>query len=275
MKKNNIIKKLLLCILIIIIFFCIFIFSYDYFLFRKIKRVNITIDDSFGYLYQLNEKKYNSIFEYENFKYLKELHDKFDSKFTLFVFFEYDSKYLSDCTSYYKKEFEDNSDWLNFGFHSYSPNSNYSLKNTNIIEEYNKTINALKKIVGEKSITKVIRLEKYMLSESNLKLLNLDKKNIEGLLSAETKNRKNYYLNDYQNDVLFKNDYYYDYNNNIEIYKTDFRLENSNYFFDNNQIGKDDFLVIFTHEGQLNRRMMKMKLYFLCFKLKNKHFIIL
>ena len=182
-------------------------------------------------------------------KYLKHLNSEYGCKFSLYVFENNDSFDISNCTSKYKEEFEQNSSWLKFGFHALNGNSNYNTDNVQIVEDYNLVIENLKRIVGEKSITNIFRLERFLLNEKNAKLL---KDNIKdfSLLGADTENRLDYYLNEEQNIELFKNEYYYDEDNKIEIYNTDFRLEN----ISNKNINKmlsemnDKNLIIFTHE---------------------------
>lgn len=181
------------------------------------------------------------------------MHNKYGAKFSMYVFEEYDNFNLKDCTAYFKKEFENNSSWLKFGFHAYNNLENYNnIDTTKIIDEYNEVLKELKRIVGEASITNVVRLEKFVINKANAKALENVENGIAGLLGADTIERQDYYLNEEENNILFKNDYYYDNENNIFLYNTDFRIENLNYFNIEKELKEDENdnnLIFFTHES--------------------------
>lgn len=255
--------KVIVIMLIISITFTLFIFyGYQKYEIKKYKILNLendknnayvhfSIDDCINIFYDLdkNQDKYKSVFENKLLKYLKYLNSEYGCKFSLYVFENNDLFDISNCTSKYKEEFEQNSSWLKFGFHALNSKSDYSIDNIQIAEDYNLVIENLRRIVGEKSITNIFRLEKFLLNEKNAKILKEGIKNFS-LLGADTENRLDYYLNEEQNIELFKNEYYYDEDNKIEIYNTDFRLEN----ISNKNINKmlsemnDKNLIIFTHE---------------------------
>lgn len=256
--------KVIVTILIItnLIFTFLFFYIYEEYKIEKCRAINIenneynayvhfSIDDCINIFCDLNknQNKYKSIFDNKLLRYLKYLNSEYGCKFSLFVFENNDYFDISNCTDKYKEEFEKNSSWLKFGFHALNSNSNYNNDNTEIVKDYNIVIENLKRIVGEKSITNIIRIEKFLLNEKNAKRL---KDNIKEfyLLGADTENRPDYYLNEEQNMEVFKKEYYYDENLEIEIFNTDFRLEN----ISNKNINKmlcemnDKNLIIFTHE---------------------------
>jgi len=194
------------------------------------KFAHISIDDTINIFDDLKKSHYKSIFENKTLKRLKYMHDKYGAIFTMYVFYEFNGKTIENTPTQYKEEFESNSDWLKFGFHAYSDKSFYGKDKPNISDEYNKFIEEMKEIVGEKSLTGVIRLDRFELSENNLNSINKNDFKIVGLLGADTNNRKDYYLTVQENDFLFKYDYYYDYKNNIFFYNTDIRIENISLF---------------------------------------------
>ena len=49
-------------------------------------------------------------------------------KLSLCIFENSDTFDISQCTDKYKKEFEENSNWLKFGFHALNTNSDYSFE---------------------------------------------------------------------------------------------------------------------------------------------------
>lgn len=259
---NKKVKVIITILMISITFTPIIFYGYQKYEIKKYKTLNLendknnayvhfSIDDCINIFYDLdkNQDKYKSIFENKLLKYLKHLNSEYGCKFSLYVFENNDSFDISNCTSKYKEEFEQNSSWLKFGFHALNSKSDYSNDNIQIVEDYNLVIENLKRIVGEKSITNIFRLEKFLLNEKNAKILKDGIKDFS-LLGADTENREDYYLNEEQNTKLFKNEYYYDEDNKIEIYNTDFRLENISSKNINKMLFEmnDKNLIIFTHE---------------------------
>ena len=254
-KIKTIITILIISVICILFLFC----GYQKYEIKKYKTLNLennsyihfSIDDCINIFYDLdkNQDKYKSIFENKLLKYLKHLNSEYGCKFSLYVFENNDSFDISNCTGKYKEEFEQNSSWLKFGFHALNSNSNYNIDNIQVVDDYNLVIKNLKRIVGEKSITNIFIIEKFLLNEKNAKDLK-ERINDFSLLGADTDNRLDYYLNEEQNKELFQNEYYYDEDNKIEIYNTDFRLENISSKNINKMLSEmnDNNLIIFTHE---------------------------
>ena len=86
--------------------------------------VHISFDDIVRCFEDLatNKDTYNSIFDSEFFGGLKNLHDKYGAKFSLYC---YDiSSYVSTIGNKFADDFNNASDWLKFGFHLYSQGKN-------------------------------------------------------------------------------------------------------------------------------------------------------
>lgn len=116
-----------------------------------------------------NEKEYHSIFENQTLKFLKECHEIYGAKFSCYVFYEFNGIKLLECTEKFRNEFEQNSNWLNWGFHALNAEVNYSIVNQEQAKlDYELVIKQLKRIVGEKSITTVVRLEKFCCNRENI-----------------------------------------------------------------------------------------------------------
>lgn len=245
-------KLLGLFIIISCLFGTLFTFNYvsEIASIKDIKYVNFSIDDSIQVFKNLYENDYNSIFDEPTFSYLKYLHDKYGAKFNLYVFYEIDNFSLNQLDSKYKNEFEQNSEWLKFGFHGLNPDSDYS--DNDIKYDYDLTITSLKNVVGEKSLTNVIRLSFFKGSQNNLNYLRNSNYPIIGFFAADTDDREDYYLNSEQNIELFNKDIYYDKENDLYFYNTDLRIENISFSIKKYQVFQDDYLVIFTHEFELN-----------------------
>ena len=82
------------------------------------------IDDVIWLFRDLTRQRPAKLFDNSFMKLLKEAHDKYDAKFQLNLFYRTDFYYgwdeftLADMTDAYKSEFEENSEWLKFSFHS-------------------------------------------------------------------------------------------------------------------------------------------------------------
>ena len=217
---------------------------------NKSKFIHISFDDCIETFESLNDNNYNLIFDNKFLLTLKEMHDLYGAQFSLFCYNKNDKFELKNCTTRYKNEFENNSGWLKFRFHANDTSSDYN--NYSIINDYNLCIDSLKNIVGEKSLTNIVRLDCFILSQDNIKKLRNSSYPIIGLLAADTNNRQNYYLTENQNNYLFLNDYLYDNENNVFFYKTDIRIENLQ--LKNieksleEKIRVDDNLIVFSHE---------------------------
>ena len=77
-----------------------------------------TVDDNIRFFKEIMQSGYESIFEHPYLQVYKRLHDKFNAKVQLNLFFEDSEFELSEFTSAYKNEWEENSDWLKLSFHS-------------------------------------------------------------------------------------------------------------------------------------------------------------
>ena len=148
----------------------------------------------------------------------------------------------------YKKEFEENSEWLKFGFHALNSFKDYS-KDDKIEEDFKLVNQKIKESIGESSLTNCLRLEKFNLSLSNAIVLRNN--GVTSLLGSDKPNRISYYLTESAEEYLESNDYYKD--EYFEFYNTDIRIEDNGFIlFDNNDL-QDEYLVIFTHEWKLNK----------------------
>lgn len=77
-----------------------------------------TVDDNIRFLKELTYGTYSSIFEHPYLNMYRRLHKKYGLKVQLNLFYETEGFALSDMTDRYKDEWQANSDWLKFSFHS-------------------------------------------------------------------------------------------------------------------------------------------------------------
>ena len=100
------------------------------------------IDDVIWVFRDLTRKNYDSMFDHPFLKVLKDAHDQYGLKTQLNIFYMTDTYYnndiftLAEMTDKYKKEWEDASDWLKFGFHSRKEFPDYPYINANYQDVY-------------------------------------------------------------------------------------------------------------------------------------------
>ena len=77
-----------------------------------------TVDDNIRFLKEINERGYDSIFLHPYLAMLKRLHERFDLKIQLNLFFRMNDFDLSQMSECYRSEWASVSDWLKLSFHS-------------------------------------------------------------------------------------------------------------------------------------------------------------
>ncbi len=77
-----------------------------------------SVDDNIWFLRDLTENNYSSIFEHPYLNVYKDIHDRYNAKFQLNIYYETDGFDLSQMTDRYKNEWITNSDWLRLSFHA-------------------------------------------------------------------------------------------------------------------------------------------------------------
>lgn len=249
-------------IIIIIIFCCV------YSIVLSKRAIHFSIDDTIEIFKDLteNQQEYDTIFDNTTLKFFKDLNTKYNIKVSVYCFYQNEEFNLLQCTDKYKEEFEENSCWLKFGFHAYDGQTDYTqLSVDEAKKQYEESIDELKRIVGENSITRLVRLDRFRGNKEIIKIFTENEVGLKGLLGADTQDRPNYYLSNEQNSILFEIGQYYDEELNLKFYSTDIRLEN----VDNmNEVlkekEKDSYLVIFTHEWLLQNDEIKGKIIDMC-----------
>ena len=179
--------------------------------------VHISFDDIVRCFEDLatNKDTYNSIFDSEFFGGLKNLHDKYGAKFSLYC---YDiSSSVSTIGNKFADDFNNASDWLKFGFHLYSQGKN--------LAGYNAFLNDIFTLgMTFNSIDRLPRLDGFGGSVSDILDMRDADCGIIGLLTTDD-SRSSYYLNDEQNAYLRTHSKLYDYENGLVMYSTNMRLD--------------------------------------------------
>lgn len=119
-------------------------------------RYDFFIDDNIFFMTDIAKERPKSLFDHFYLKFLKSMHDKYGTCFTLNLFFKNDHEpfeitMFPDC---YKKEFADNADWLKMSFHAYSEFPDRPYQNTppeKIAHDYDLVVNEIDRFAGHQS----------------------------------------------------------------------------------------------------------------------------
>lgn len=249
--------------------FMIFVYFIASHLCFAVQKVHFSIDDVNAVLRDLteNEKKYDSLFDQNFFKYLKKLNEKYGAKITLYCFYELNDFCLADCTEKFKKEFSASSEWLKFGYHAYNGTSVFY----NDGGGYKMFVESVLKFAGSgQCVSQTVRLDRF--SGRREECAACSYRNMEygirQLLTADSRTRQSYYLSDAEIAELNSVEMYVDGNTGIEFYSTDFRFDDCKNFkrLCKENMGESE-VVVFTHEWLLNvpvRRNLFRYIQFLC-----------
>ena len=138
-------------------------------------RVHFSIDDILGCLKWLskNEKKVSSIFDSYVLNFSKQLHEIFGVKVSLFSMYTDGEFTLKNVSDKWKKQFQENSEWLKIGFHAYNTKSCYKdISGTDFEREYKLVLQELIRITGGKSaLSDKLRLHYFSGNQEVVKIL--------------------------------------------------------------------------------------------------------
>lgn len=173
------------------------------------KFLHISFDDVLDSFRNLALLRSDSIFAVKFFAFLRNLHFRTGCTVSCYCFYKKDGFSLAECPDSYKQEFENNSDWLKFGFHSYTGNEDYQHQDPNTsLAQYTELMKCLERVVGRKSLDLCPRIHKFEASsEFMYQMSNHPLYPIKGLLSADD-NRISYSLTSANNQILIRDGYY-------------------------------------------------------------------
>lgn len=113
-----------------------------------------TIDDNIRFFKELTQSNAISIFSHPYVSLLKYLHEKYNVKIQLNLFYQDDTFNLSHMSNIYQEKFKANSDWLKLSFHSRMENvSPYQNANYDeIYEDCNTVQREILRFAGKESL---------------------------------------------------------------------------------------------------------------------------
>lgn len=173
-----------------------------------------------------NANTYNSIFDNSTFAKLREWHLKFGITVSLYV-----QRTMSDIPAKFKNDFIYNKDWMKFGYHG-NDESWKTATYENGKQWWNDFVNGIMKSIGNYDIIDRVPRNDYF--KGTLESCRGERDANCGCLGFlgcddwsynKEARETNYYLSDEQSTYLDARDRYYDSENQLYIFKTDFRLE--------------------------------------------------
>lgn len=219
------------------------------------KPAHVSLDDTIDVFKDLSMHcdSYQSIFDNPMLGYLKELHDCYGLKVSLYCFYEDEAGFdLSKATGHFAQEFHDNANWLKFGFHGRNCHVLYDTAEPETIkDDYIRMLRELRRICGGfESITRVIRLSGFQGSRDAILTIRDCELGVKGLFTADD-TRKSYYLEHSQTALkeIVVDD--------ITYYHTDIRLESYGKA-QLTQALQQERCVIFTHEYYMMSKRMQL-----------------
>lgn len=220
--------------------------------------IHLSFDDVINSFYELNTKLPQSIFRIGFFAFLHNLHTRTGCVVSCYCFYKKDGFCLADCPNSYRHEFESNSDWLKFGFHSYTGNEDYLHQDPSIsLAQYDELMMNLERVVGKMSLDLFPRIHKFEASEEFIRLIsNHTLYPIKGILAADD-NRVSYSLTNANNEVLIKKRYFK--LQNIVLLRTSQRYDSLKPISFFKLFNHSGAVILFTHEWYFYNNNWKIK----------------
>lgn len=204
-----------------------------------------------------NQNSYTSIFENDTLRNLKAIHDEYGAKFSFYCFYEQNGFNLSMAPDRFHDEFQENKDWLCFGYHAKNGSTELStISKENIITEFRNTNFELNRITG--SVTNTLRLSYY---HGNFAAIDALADNGVNALFTSSKNKPSYYLSSDQMELLKHNDLLNC--DDVIFVHTDICLDELSYYmacsrilFESINPEQNNVIAVFTHESLLDENML-------------------
>ena len=231
----------------------------------SVRCIDFSIDDTIEIFKHISEMNYESPFDEPLLHYLRDLHNRTGMSITLYCFYEDDCFNLSMCTRKFKDEFEDNSEWLKFGFHARNVNSEYvSIHKEKLYADYILCMENLEQICGKKTLTGALRLHGFKGTKNEIKKMVTNVQYPLKLLFCSDDKRNSYCLNNRENILVQNGEPVHDAETGCKYVRTDIRVEKKYSFLKFLKYKRSIFtgrtVNILTHEWFLNTDDGKVRL---------------
>lgn len=210
------------------------------------KVAHISFDDVVLVLKELRNEadRYESIFDCRFLRDLRDLHNDYGAKFSLYIFEHSTDFNIAEMPLKFKKEFKANASWLKFGFHATDPAWPEKTDLRKFDLSFSSVLKAICEFADSSSISPIIRLHYYYATDSMVSIMERTGK-VKGLLCADDE-RNSYNLSQQENYWLQKHFFV---GKSLKYFKTNLRYENV-WCMDYSLalLQNRDTLVFFTHE---------------------------
>lgn len=216
---------------------------------------HISFDDVEFCFTNIQNNNYNSIFDEPFLKKLKDLHDRFNACFSLYVYTE---KFNAITKTQYKEEFKKCSNWLKIGYHGINASTNFA--NDNYLSaktKYNTFVDNVIRICGtNRIIDRVPRLSNYVAPSQMINGIIDAKCGVIGLLDADD-DKLSYNHNQNIVNYLKEQFEYFDNISQLFFIRTNIRIENESNLTNalenilNTSNSTNRNIEIFTHEWHM------------------------
>ena len=164
-----------------------------------------TVDDNIRFLKELTENPVDSIFTHPYLAMYKRLHEKFDLKVQLNLFYEMPGFDLPMMTDRYKKEFQENAHWLKLSFHSKWENVKpYEFSGYDEVYTDGKAVNdQIIRFAGDNALGKTTTIHYCRTTEDGLRAMkDLNTQGLLGLFGTEQEKRTSYSVPESYGDAI-------------------------------------------------------------------------
>ena len=164
-----------------------------------------TVDDNIRVLKELTEKPADSIFAHPYLAMYQRLHEKFNLKVQLNLFYEMPGFDLPMMTDRYKSEFRENAHWLKLSFHSKWENVKpYEFSGYDEVYTDGKAVNdQIIRFAGENTLGKTTTIHYCRTTEDGLRAMkDLNTQGLLGLFGTEQEKRTSYSVPESYGDAI-------------------------------------------------------------------------
>ena len=199
-----------------------------------------------------NTLTYSSVFDNSLLSDLRDLHNEYGMKFSLYCFNTDGTNNITDCPTKFQHELQECKDWLKFGFHARESGMNYASGSGGSMEtDYADFVTGIMKLTGSTlCIDRCTRLANFAGNLANCVAARDSDCGVLALLTSDD-NRDSYYLDTDQNAYMTKHSKYFDSDTQLTFIKTQTRLDGSIDMtpYTTAQYGNfDKALAFFSHE---------------------------
>ena len=191
---------------------------------EEVSFMHISFDDVALCLKNLSKNNYDSLYDEPFFGWLKDLHDRYGAKFSLYVYPA--ASNLSNVPDTYAAEFSDASDWLKFGIHAPIDVANFKESDyAHGYAQWASFVAQIQRITGTtNSIDRIPRLHNFAGTKEALLGMRDAECGALGFLAADD-SRSSYYLDAQTSAGLFNNDHITDFETGLVFLTTEKRAE--------------------------------------------------